>query len=310
MEEVTQGYVTSVTDVLNYHLFSIGNATITPLNIFYILLFSLLLIYVSNSVKRLLVSRVLGRTKLDLGAQQAIGTILRYIVLTIGFLVILQTVGIDLTTLNVLAGAVGIGIGFGLQNVANNFISGLIILFERPIKAGDRIEVDDVHGEVLSIGARSTTIRTNDNIAIIVPNSKFISENVVNWSFGSDVIRFKIPVGVSYDSDVDLVTKLLVEAAKENDDVIDEPPPSVRFLKFDDSALYFELRAWSRARLHKPGLFTSNLNFAIIRKFREHNIEIPFPQRDLHIRSGRVELDSKRMELLESRPDSADHAGA
>ncbi len=298
MEEITQSWVAQVDSVINYHLFSIGNATITPLNIFYIVLFTVLLIFISNTVKRLLVARVLGHTTLDLGAQQAIGTILRYIIITIGFLVILQTVGIDLTTLNVLAGAVGIGVGFGLQNVANNFISGLIILFERPIKAGDRIEVDDVHGEVKSIGARSTIIRTNDNIAIIVPNSKFISENVINWSHETDVIRFKIPVGVSYDSDVDLVTKLLIEVAKENDDVAKEPPPSVRFLKFDDSALYFELRAWSRARLHKPGLFTSNLNYGIIRKFRENKIEIPFPQRDLHIRSSSVNMDGPRFERV------------
>ena len=305
MEEIRQGWIQQVDAVIHYHLFSIGNATITPLNIFYVILFSALLIFLSNRLKSLLVARVLGHTKLDLGAQQAIGTILRYVIITIGFLVILQTVGIDLTTLNVLAGAVGIGVGFGLQNVANNFISGLIILFERPIKVGDRIEVDEVHGEVKSIGARSTIIRTNDNIAIIVPNSKFISENVVNWSHETDVIRFKIPVGVSYDSDVDLVTKILVEVAKDNDDVAKEPPPSVRFLKFDDSALYFELRAWSRVRLHKPGLFLSNLNYAIIRKFREHKIEIPFPQRDLHIRSSRVNFDGPRYEAV-PRPSESD----
>lgn len=259
-----------------------------------LLVLSILLIYVSSKLKGVLVNRVLGRTSLDIGARQAIGTILRYVLVTVGFLVILQTFGIDLTTLNVLAGAVGIGVGFGLQNVANNFISGLIILMERPIKVGDRIEVDDVHGEVTAIGARSTIVRTNDNIAIIVPNSKFISENVINWSFDGGVVRFRIPVGVSYDSDVDLVTELLVQAAAENEDVADTPPPAVRFLRFDDSSLYFELRAWSRAKLHRPGLLTSNLNFAILKKFRENGIEIPFPQRDLHIRSGPLSVMNEK----------------
>lgn len=284
--------MTTFTGVMNQRLFTIGDTPITLSTLVYLLVFSILLVYLSSKLKSLLVSRVLGRTPLDIGAQQAIGTILRYVIVTVGFLVILQTLGIDLTTLNVLAGAVGIGVGFGLQNVANNFISGLIILFERPIKVGDRIEVDDVHGEVTSIGARSTTIRTNDNIAIIVPNSKFISENVINWSFDGGVVRFKIPVGVSYESDVDLVTKLLLETASENEDVASSPPPSVRFLRFDDSSLYFELRAWSRAKLHRPGLLTSEINFAILKKFREHGVEIPFPQRDLNLRSGKVALQN------------------
>lgn len=284
--------VRSITELLNYTLFTLGNAQITPLTVAYLLILSAVLIYLSAKLKNLLVGKLLQRTKLDLGAQQAIGTITRYLILFVGFLVILQTVGIDLTTLNVLAGAVGIGIGFGLQNIANNFISGLIIMFERPIKVGDRIEVDDVHGEVISIGARSTSIRTNDNITIIVPNSKFISENVINWSFGDELIRFRIPVGVGYDSDVDLVSRLMVEAAKENGDVVEQPPPSVRFLDFGDSALQFELRAWSRVRLHRPGLFRSNLNFAILKKFRENNIEIPFQQHDIHLRSGRIRDNS------------------
>lgn len=288
MSEKVQETIRPATDLLDYSLFSLGNANITPLTLIYIAVLGIILIYVSTKLRNVLIGRFLERTSLDLGAKQAIGTISRYFVLFVGFLVILQTVGIDLTALNVLAGAVGIGIGFGLQNIANNFISGLIIMFERPIKVGDRIEVGDVHGRVLAIGARSTSVRTNDNIAIIVPNSKFISENVVNWSFETDIVRFRVPIGVSYDSDVDLVSKLLIEAAEENDDVVNDPAPTVRFLKFEDSSLFFELRAWSRVRLHRPGLFQSNLNFAILRKFREHKIEIPYPQRDLHIRSGNI----------------------
>jgi small-conductance mechanosensitive channel len=261
--------------LLNYNLFALGDAKITPLSIIYLLLLSAVLVYISRRIGDLLLKRVLQRTGLDIGAQQAIGTITRYFILFVGFLIILQTVGINLTTLNVLAGAVGIGIGLGLQNIANNFISGLIILFERPIKVGDRIEVSKVLGEVTAIGARSTRIRTNDNISIIVPNSKFISENVTNWSLYGKIVRFRIPVGVAYDSDIELVSRLLIEVADENEDIVADPPPSVRLVEFAESSLRFELRAWSRERLHRPGILKSNLNLAIIRKFRENNVVIP-----------------------------------
>lgn len=285
-------YFAPVIELLNYNIFALGEARITPLSLFYLIVLAVGLFYLSSKLKNLLVSRLLSKTRLDTGAQQAIATIFRYFLLFTGFLIILQTVGINLTTLNVLAGAVGIGIGLGLQNIANNFISGLIVLIERPIKVGDRIEVDEVNGDVVAIGARSTRIRTNDNITIIVPNSKFISENVINWSFESGMIRFRIPVSVAYSSDVDVVTNLLKQVADENEDVSTEPPPSVRLLRFDDNAIYFELRAWSSARLNRPGLFKSNLNYAIFRKFRENDIEMPFPQRDLHIRSGTLSLQN------------------
>lgn len=290
MREFLNEYFGPFFDLLNYNLFALGDAKITPLSILYLVLFAFLLIYLSRKLRDLLISKLLQRTSIDRGAQAAIGTIARYVILVVGFLIIIQSVGINLTTLNVLAGAVGVGVGFGLQNIANNFISGLIILFERPIKVGDRVEVDDIHGEVISIGARSTSIKTNDNITMIVPNSKFISENVTNWSFGTDIIRFRVPVGVSYDSDVDQVADLLLEIAAENPDVAKEPPPMARLKEMGDNSINFELLAWSRTKLHRPGRFKSELNFAIIRKFREHGIEIPFPQRDLHIRSGFQQL--------------------
>jgi small-conductance mechanosensitive channel len=286
MREFLNEYFGPFFDLLNYNLFALGEAKITPLSILYLVLFAFLLVYLSSKLRDLLISKLLQRTAIDRGAQAAIGTIARYVILVVGFLIIIQSVGIDLTTLNVLAGAVGVGVGFGLQNIANNFISGLILLFERPIKVGDHIEVDDVNGEVIAIGARSTSIRTNDNITMIVPNSKFVSENVTNWSFGDDIVRFRVPVGVSYDSDVDEVAALLLEVAEENPDVVKDPEPSVFLKEMGDNSINFELLAWSRTKLHRPGRFRSELNFAVIRKLREHKIEIPFPQRDLHIRSG------------------------
>jgi small-conductance mechanosensitive channel len=275
MQDFAADYLNPVFRLLNYNLFALGDAKITPLSVIYLLLLSAALIYISRKLKNLLIGRVLQRTSLDIGAQQAIGTITRYLILFIGFLIILQTVGINLTTVNVLAGAVGIGIGLGLQNIANNFISGLIILLERPIKVGDRIEVSKILGEVTAIGARSTRIKTNDNISIIVPNSKFISENVTNWSLHGNIVRFRVPVGVAYDSDTDLVSRLLIEVAEENEDIVSDPPPSVRLVEFAENSLRFELGVWSRSRLHRPGILKSNLNLAIIRKFRESDVVIP-----------------------------------
>lgn len=263
----------------------IGGAPITLWSLVYLVALLALLFYVAGKLRSLLVERVLKRSPLDTGAREAIGAITRYIVLFVGFLIIMQTAGINLTTLNVLAGAVGIGVGFGLQNVASNFISGLIILFERPIKIGDRIEVNDVDGDVIEVGARSTIVLTNDNISIIVPNSKFVTESVVNWNRANASVRFRVPVGVAYGSDARQVEKLLLEVARENPEVLQQPAPKVWFREFGDSSLNFELLAWNSSLLHRKGQFISDLNFAIYEKFKQHGIEIPFPQRELHIRS-------------------------
>ena len=303
MREILRDYLDPVFNILNYRIFTLGEAQITPLNIIYLIVLTGLLFWLSNKFKNIFVERVLGKTHLDLGARIAIGTIIRYVVLLVGFLIIVQTVGINLTTLNVLAGAVGIGVGFGLQNVASNFISGLIILFERPVKVGDRIQVGDVDGKVTGIGARSTTVRTNDNITIIVPNSKFIEENVVNWSFANQSVRFRVPVGVAYDSDLNLVKKLLLEVAEENADVLRDPKAAVRLIEFGDSAINLELWVWTKEKLQRKTVFISALNFAIWEKFRAGGIEIPFPQTDLHIKTGRVKVKTNGSAVDEQEPD-------
>jgi small-conductance mechanosensitive channel len=277
--------------VLNFRLIPLGETGITIWTLIQFLVLLLLLFYLTGKAKKLLVGRVLVRTKLDVGARQAVGSITRYALLLIGLLVILQTVGINLTTLNVIAGAVGIGVGFGLQNIASNFISGLIILFERPIKVGDRIVVGDVEGDVTEIGARSTTVVTNNQIAIIVPNSMFISEPVVNWKYTDPRVRFEIPIGVAYGSDVRLVQRLLLEVAKENADVLQAPPPDVCFREFGESSLNFVLRVWNQNHVHRKLVLYSELNFAIHDKFKAHGVEIPFPHRVLHVRSGALETN-------------------
>jgi small-conductance mechanosensitive channel len=273
---------------LDVSLLTLGDKPVTLWSVLYVLVWILILFWMARRVQLLLSDKLLLRAGMDAQGRHMVGALVRYLMLLIGLLIIVQTAGIDLTALNVLAGAVGIGVGFGLQNVISNFFAGLIIMFERPIKVGDRIEVDKVEGDVLEIGARSTVVLTNDNIAIIVPNSKFITENVVNWKYNDGKVRFRIPVGVAYGTDVQLVERVLLEVAAAAKDVMEHPEPVVRLMKFGDSALEFELRVWSETQVHRKGALVGAINLAICEKFREHNIEIPFPQRDIHIRSAVV----------------------
>ncbi len=277
-----------VKTTLSISIFQIGDFDLTLWSLLYIVFLIWLLMALSGRLKRWIADGVLGTSAMEVGRREAFGSITRYVVVTIGFLVIIQTAGIDLTTLNVLAGAVGIGVGFGLQNIANNFVSGVIILFERPIKIGDRIEVGDIHGDVTRIGARSTTVVTNDNITIVIPNSKLVTENVVNWSHNDDSVRLRIPVQVAYGSDVRLVEKLLLEVASDGPDVLKSPAPMVRFAAFGESGLDFELRIWTRTMTHRKGVLISTINFAIYEKLQSNGVQIPFPQRDIHIRTGNI----------------------
>lgn len=284
--ESVQDWLNRVRSVLEQPIFGSGDGAISLWSILYLVILVVLLFWGARRLQRLLTDRLLMRTRMDASARQATGTVVRYLVLLVGLLIIVQTAGIDLTTFNVLAGAIGIGVGFGLQNVVSNFIAGLIIMFERPIKVGDRIEVDQVDGDVIEIGARSTTVLTNDNITIIVPNSRFITETVVNWQYEDKTVRFKVPVAVAYGSDAHRVRELLLEVAGENPDVLESPEPNVRLMEFGDNGLVFELRVWSSSSVHRRGRLLSAINFAIYDKFNAAGIEFPFPQRDLHIRSG------------------------
>ncbi|MDH5739831.1 MAG: mechanosensitive ion channel [Nitrospira sp.] len=271
-------------------LYSIGDTTITLGTVLYLIVLVVALFYATAKLKTWIVERLLLRSQVDLGVRHAIGAIVRYVVVAIGLIMILQAVGINLSTLTVLFGALGIGVGFGLQSITNNFVSGIILLLERPIKVGDRIEVGGVHGDVVNISPRATTIVTNDNIAIIVPNADFISSKVVNWSYTNRNVRFNFPVGVSYGSDPDQVRRVLLEVALAHQGVLKDPKSSVLFDGFGDSSLNFLLRVWTREFATVPGVLRSDLYFAISRAFKEHGIEIPFPQRDLHIKSGTLNV--------------------
>ncbi|HDP80914.1 MAG TPA: mechanosensitive ion channel [Spirochaetes bacterium] len=267
-------------------IISFGETELTILTLLYLIIIALLLVYLTTKVKNLIIYRLLSRSSIDIGVRIAVASIIRYIILTIGFIVILQTAGIDLSSVTVLFGALGVGIGFGLQNITNNFVSGLIILMERPIKVGDRIEVADIAGDVVNISMRSTTIITNDNISIIVPNSEFVSSTVVNWSHTDRNVRFNFDVGVSYREDPERIKALLLEIATEDEDVLKNPVPDVLFKEFADSAMVFTLRIWTRTYIARPGVLKSRLYYEIHKKFRQHGVEIPFPQRDVYIKEN------------------------
>ncbi|WKK73891.1 mechanosensitive ion channel [Marivirga salinae] len=273
-------------ELLNVVIFDIKGSDFTLLTLLFIIISSILLVFISKRLSKLLVRRVLNRYIKDTGVSDSIGTIFRYSVIVIGFITIFQSAGFDLSTLGLLAGALGVGIGFGLQNVTNNFISGIIILFERPIKVGDRIEVGDINGDVYSISMRSTTVITNDNISVIVPNSEFINSQVINWSHNDRRVRFKIPIGVSYNEDPEKVRKLVIGVARDHPGVLDEPAPDLWFEGYGDSSLDFNLTIWTSDFIQRPGVLKSQLYYAVFKKFAEHKIEIPFPQRDLHLKSG------------------------
>ncbi|WP_232324808.1 mechanosensitive ion channel family protein [Halobacillus mangrovi] len=269
-------------------LFTIGSE---PVSIF-LLIIAILIISLTNRLSNLVRSYVFPgvykRYELDKGVRFTFDKAFHYLIMILAIIISLSTVGFELSALTVFAGVIGVGIGFGMQNIASNFISGIILLFERPIKVGDRVIVDDIIGDVERINMRATVIKTLDNEHIIVPNSYFLEEHVINRSYSDKVMRLVIPVGVAYGSDVPLVRNLLLQVAEDeakvSPTVRKHPDPFVNFKEFGDSSLNFELFVWISNPEHVIRI-KSNLNFRIDDIFREHNVEIPFPQRDLHLRS-------------------------
>lgn len=284
MDNITS-WVKSVVDVLKVPLFTLGDSPFTLITFIYLVTSTLILSLAASALNKVIAYRLLSKSQIELGVRIAIGSIVKYLLLVIGFIIILQTAGINLSSLTILMGALGVGIGFGLQNITNNFVSGIIILLERPIKVGDRIEVDKVSGNVVDISMRATEILTNDNISIIVPNSQFISQTVINWSHTNRSVRFNFPVGVSYREDPQEVKQVLLDIAMDNPGVLKNPQPDVLFFEYGESAMNFNLRVWTREYINSPGVLRSQLYYEIARRFREKGIEIPFPQYDIHIKN-------------------------
>lgn len=272
-------------DLLHVKIFSIQDTPVTFLSIIIFILFIVGFSYLASFVKKLLNNRVLPRFIKDSGLRYTLARMSQYVIVIIGIFISFQFLGLDLTGLAVIFGFLSVGIGFGLQNVTSNFISGLIVLFERPISVGDRVSVNDVEGDVQEINIRSTKVKTLDNISIIVPNSEFVSKDVINFSHGDPTYRLGINVGVSYNSDLDKVLKALNEVAEESEHVLKEPTHDVHLRNFGDSSWDMKLLVWISDVKQRYNIL-NELNQAIVRKFDEYDIEIPFPQRDINFRNA------------------------
>ncbi len=261
---------------------SIGAISFSPFTIIPVLIAVWLTFKIAQLSRFFLETDVYSRVTLPRGVPGTISKITNYIILTIGFFVVAAMLGIDLTKLTIVAGALSVGIGFGLQNIVNNFVSGLILLFERPIKEGDKIEVDTVSGVVEKIGMRASIVKTWQGAEVIVPNADLISGKLVNWTLYDMRRRIDIPIGVAYGTDPETVMRLLLDVAARHPDVLEDPAPGVPFMNFGDSSLDFELRCWTVEDFVRVG---TELRVEITRALAEQGIEIPFPQRDLHLRS-------------------------
>ena len=268
--------------------------TISVASIVFALVIVLIAFAVSRWLRSFLQTRLAARTRLDPGVQYTIERLTHYVIIVLGALAALSVgLNIDVTSLAVLFTALSVGIGFGLQYIAGDIASGLILLFERPVRVGDFITVGadskSIEGKVKNINLRTTVVTTNDHITVIVPNSKLVSDNLINWSYADRRARLSVPVGVASDSDVDAVERLLLEAAEGVEHVLETPRPSVQFAEFGESALDFRLLVWTdRPRRHPQ--IKSDIRFRVLRLFREAGVKIPNPQRDLYVRGGRLRV--------------------
>jgi potassium efflux system protein len=283
---------TAVWNGFNTPLFSLGGDPITPLSVLILIIIILMTWIIAGRARWILERRVSQLTGMDVGTLHAIGALVRYGILFMGFFVGLRSVGFQLDAVLVVLGALGVGIGFGLQNIANNFVSGLILLVERPIKVGDVINVGGELGSVERVGIRATTLRKFDQTQAIVPNGELISTTVTNWTLDDRRARLDFTVGVAYGSTTQLVEQLLREAVTDHPNVLSDPEPRILFVEFGDSSLNFRILAYVNDLMNRLTTL-SDLHFAIDKAFREQQVEIPFPQRDLHLRSidPKVSLD-------------------
>jgi small-conductance mechanosensitive channel len=260
--------------------FTFGRITVSVSSVIIGVLVVLLTIVISRWSSMLIERRLANRRHIDPGLRYTICRLVKYVIVTVGLVVALkQAFNLDLTSIAVIFTALSVGIGFGLQYIAADIASGFILLFERPIRIGDRITIGEDEGDVQSINLRTTIVTTNDRIAIIVPNSKLVSQRVVNWSYGDPRARIAIPIGVADDSDIELVTQTLIEASRGVSNVLEEPKPRVQFLKFGNYSLDFRLLVWTnQPRRHVQ--IRSDINYRIARLFREREIRIPYPTQE------------------------------
>ncbi len=268
--------------VLEFELFEIGSFSISVYNLLLVIIIFFAVKGITHSLDLVVKKRLEKKGLTDEGRSNSITQILKYIIYIIGFFIMIQSLGININLILGVFAALGLGIGFALQDVFKDLISGIIILFEGNVAVGDILEVDGLIGTVKEIKLRTSLIRTRDGIFIVVPNNRIVNEKVINWSTNTKITRFNVVVGVAYGSDVEKVKELLLISVNEHEQVSKRPIPLVFFNDFGDSALIFELNFWV-LETWSIEVIKSDLRFAIDKLFRENNIQIPFPQRDVHL---------------------------
>ncbi len=272
----------TVTDQL---AFSFGDVRISALGIIKSFISLAVLLSIASTLSKTLESRISKFPNITPSAQVLFGKLLKMIFFAVAIMVALEALGIDLTAFAVFGGALGVGIGFGLQKVISNFVSGIILLLERSLKPGDVIAVGNTYGWVQSLGARYVSLVTRDGTEHLIPNEEFITQRVENWSYSDNNVRLSVPVGISYNADLDLAIQLCLDAAASIPRVLKDPPPKCLISGFGDSSVDLSVRFWICDPAEGRSNVMSDIYYAVWKKFHEHNIEIPFPQRDLHIKS-------------------------
>lgn len=285
--------------------FTFGRITVSVSSVIVGVVVIVATIFIARWSSILIEKRLANRRHIDPGLRYTISRLIKYIVFTVGLLLALkQAFAIDLTSIAVIFTALSVGIGFGLQYIASDIASGFILLFERPIRIGDRVTIGEDEGDVHSINLRTTIVTTNSGIAIIVPNSKLVSQSVVNWSYGDPRARIAIPIGVADDADIQLVTDTLIDAARDVPNVLTDPAPRVQFLNFGDFSLNFRLLVWTGVpRRHVQ--IRSDINYRIARLFRERDIKIPYPTQEFHFKGLPRDLEPS---LIADHSDSPDQS--
>ena len=287
--------VTRIWRYLTFRFIDSPNMKVSTFRLLAGIVLFVLVVVLSGKLSVFLDRRIARRTQLNPGLRYTIAQLLRYLMLVIGIVAVLKgAFELDLTSIAVVFTALSVGIGFGLQYIAADIASGFILLFERPVRVGDRITIGEDEGDVQSIKLRTTILYTNDRIAIIVPNSRLVSQRVINWSYGDPRARIAIPISVATTSDVDLVTKTLLRAAEDVENVLTEPPPKVQFLKFGDYSLDFRLLVWTRQPSRHPQI-KSDINYRIERVFREAGIEIPYPKQEFLLRQVKTANEAEEL---------------
>ena len=266
-------------------VFDFGGSKFSILSIIFFIVFLMIAIAISNYIAKSLRTNVLQVTRMTRGSQEIISIIIKYGLICLATVILLQAYGLNLSSLALIGSALGVGIGFGFQDIARNFASGIVLLFERSIQVGDFIQVGEHLGVVEEVRTRSIVLKTLDRISIIVPNSRFLSDEVINWNHRKSISRLHLPIGVAYGSDVKKVKSALLQAAEEHLEVLRNPSPQVLFTEFGDSSLNFELLIWT-ADPSRQAPLKSDICFRIEELFREQQIDIPFPQRDINIAGG------------------------